>query len=105
MFRAVLRSQVPSVPVKKSLPYRAIAIRPHICTFTSTCSMPSKKDDKYTDPELREEVKEEIQAGDKGGAPGQWSARKVLGPLKMRYRVVRNACVGSASSHTCVHYD
>jgi hypothetical protein len=39
--------------------------------------MPSKKDDKYTDPELREEVKEEIQAGDKGGAPGQWSARKV----------------------------
>ncbi|KAL1603924.1 hypothetical protein SLS60_005516 [Paraconiothyrium brasiliense] len=37
--------------------------------------MPSK-DDKYTDPELRNEVKEEIQAGDKGGAPGQWSARK-----------------------------
>lgn len=40
-------------------------------------SMPSKTDDKYTDPELREQVKEEIQAGDKGGAPGQWSARKV----------------------------
>jgi 23S rRNA C2498 (ribose-2'-O)-methylase RlmM len=39
--------------------------------------MPSKKEDKYTDPELRQEVKEEIQAGDKGGAPGQWSARKV----------------------------
>ncbi|USP77355.1 hypothetical protein yc1106_04629 [Curvularia clavata] len=38
--------------------------------------MPSKTDDKYTDPELREQVKEEIQAGDKGGAPGQWSARK-----------------------------
>ncbi|KAJ4296298.1 hypothetical protein N0V90_006343 [Kalmusia sp. IMI 367209] len=37
--------------------------------------MPSK-DDKYTDPELRNEVKEEIQAGDKGGEPGQWSARK-----------------------------
>ncbi|KAJ4345732.1 uncharacterized protein N0V89_011867 [Didymosphaeria variabile] len=37
--------------------------------------MPSK-DDKYTDPELRNEVKEEIQASDKGGAPGQWSARK-----------------------------
>lgn len=36
--------------------------------------MPSK--DKYTDPELREEVKEEIRQGDKGGAPGQWSARK-----------------------------
>ena len=42
--------------------------------------MPSK-DDKYTDPELRNEVKEEIQAGDKGGAPGQWSARKVRGAV------------------------
>ncbi|KAL4950165.1 hypothetical protein BDW69DRAFT_187615 [Aspergillus filifer] len=30
----------------------------------------------YTDPELREEVKNEIQEGDKGGKPGQWSARK-----------------------------
>lgn len=38
--------------------------------------MPSR-DAKYTDPELRNEVKEEVQAGDKGGAPGQWSARKV----------------------------
>ncbi|KAK7521976.1 hypothetical protein IWZ03DRAFT_435472, partial [Phyllosticta citriasiana] len=36
--------------------------------------MPSQ--DKYTDPELREQVKEEIKEGDKGGAPGQWSARK-----------------------------
>ncbi|KAF1975336.1 hypothetical protein BU23DRAFT_566896 [Bimuria novae-zelandiae CBS 107.79] len=39
--------------------------------------MPSKsKDGKYTDPELKNEVKEEIQESDKGGAPGQWSARK-----------------------------
>ncbi|KAF1939246.1 hypothetical protein EJ02DRAFT_352694 [Clathrospora elynae] len=38
--------------------------------------MPSRKDDSYTDPELRAEVKDEIQAGDKAGAPGQWSARK-----------------------------
>ncbi|OAP64313.1 hypothetical protein AYL99_00285 [Fonsecaea erecta] len=37
--------------------------------------MPSSKD-KYTDPELRDEVKEDIQQSDKGGAPGQWSARK-----------------------------
>ncbi|KAK6002646.1 hypothetical protein QM012_001396 [Aureobasidium pullulans] len=36
--------------------------------------MPPK--DKYTDPELRDEVKEEIHNSDKGGAPGQWSARK-----------------------------
>ncbi|MGR3434687.1 MAG: Rho termination factor N-terminal domain-containing protein [Shimia sp.] len=29
-----------------------------------------------TDPDLWETVKEEITEGDKGGAPGQWSARK-----------------------------
>jgi hypothetical protein len=33
-------------------------------------------EDKYTDPQLRARLKEEIQAGDRGGAPGQWSARK-----------------------------
>ena len=33
-------------------------------------------EDKYTDPELRARLKDEVQAGDKGGAPGQWSARK-----------------------------
>ncbi|WFE40725.1 hypothetical protein [Micromonospora sp. WMMD998] len=31
---------------------------------------------KYTKPELRERLKEEIRAADKGGRPGQWSARK-----------------------------
>lgn len=30
----------------------------------------------YTDPELRERLKEQIKAGDKGGRSGQWSARK-----------------------------
>lgn len=30
----------------------------------------------YTDPELRDRLKAKIQAGDKGGEPGQWSARK-----------------------------
>lgn len=64
LFTALIRSS--SKPVLIQLPFR-----------TFTCSMPSKKDDKYTDPELREEVKEEITAGEKGGAPGQWSARKV----------------------------
>jgi hypothetical protein len=28
------------------------------------------------DPKLRDEVKEDVKASDKGGAPGQWSARK-----------------------------
>jgi hypothetical protein len=31
---------------------------------------------KYTDPELREKIKEEFRASDKGGKKGQWSARK-----------------------------
>lgn len=35
-----------------------------------------KKNDNYTDPALRERLKNEIMAGDKGGKPGQWSARK-----------------------------
>lgn len=30
----------------------------------------------YTKPALREHLKEEIKAGDKGAKPGQWSARK-----------------------------
>ena len=30
----------------------------------------------YTDPDLRDRLKDEITAGDKGGKPGQWSARK-----------------------------
>lgn len=38
----------------------------------------TKKDyeEKYTDPELRERLKEEIKRSDRGGKPGQWSARK-----------------------------
>jgi hypothetical protein len=32
--------------------------------------------EKYTDPELREQIKEEIRNSDKGGKKGQWSARK-----------------------------
>ncbi|WP_173021614.1 Rho termination factor N-terminal domain-containing protein [Lewinella sp. W8] len=33
-------------------------------------------EDKYTKPELRREIKEELMQSDKGGKPGQWSARK-----------------------------
>jgi len=47
------------------------------CFSTSSiANMPPKE--KYTDPDLRDEIKEEVKAGDKGGKPGQWSARKVL---------------------------
>lgn len=30
----------------------------------------------YTKPGLRERIKDRVMAGDKGGKPGQWSARK-----------------------------
>ena len=33
-------------------------------------------EEKYTQPDLREKIKEEIKASDKGGKKGQWSARK-----------------------------
>ncbi len=42
-------------------------------------SQPTKSKAKtaaYTKPELREKLKEKIKAEDKGGKPGQWSARK-----------------------------
>lgn len=35
-----------------------------------------KQEQAYTDPTLRERLKKEMIAGDKGGKPGQWSARK-----------------------------
>lgn len=38
--------------------------------------MSKETDSKYTKPELRERIKDRIMAGDKGGKPGQWSARK-----------------------------
>jgi len=38
-----------------------------------------------TDPELWERIKREVTAGDKGGDPGQWSARKAqLAVLKYK---------------------
>ena len=33
-------------------------------------------EEKYTKPDLRREIKEELMESDKGGKPGQWSARK-----------------------------
>ena len=42
----------------------------------NTVSKTKEKTAAYTKPELREKLKDKIQAGDKGGRPGQWSARK-----------------------------
>ncbi|KAJ5129150.1 uncharacterized protein N7515_005189 [Penicillium bovifimosum] len=46
----------------------------HYVSIPLLSAMPPK--DNYTDPELRSEIKEEIHNSDKGGKPGQWSARK-----------------------------
>ncbi len=43
---------------------------------TAKTAAKSKSEKNYTDPKLREKIKEEVMAGDKGGQPGQWSARK-----------------------------
>jgi len=39
----------------------------------------------YTNPGLRKRLFEQIKAGDKGGKPGQWSARKAQ-MLAKRYK-------------------
>lgn len=36
----------------------------------------AKPDNQYTKPALRERLKKQIEAGEKGGRKGQWSARK-----------------------------
>lgn len=38
--------------------------------------MSDSYDEKYTKPELRRKIKEELKESDKGGRRGQWSARK-----------------------------
>lgn len=43
---------------------------------TKKASTHGKGTDNYTKPDLREKIKREVIAGDKGGRPGQWSARK-----------------------------
>lgn len=43
------------------------------------------KDGSYTKPKLRENIKNRIMAGNKGGKPGQWSARKAQ-LLALEYR-------------------
>jgi hypothetical protein len=43
---------------------------------TNSAKTHSAKTHNYTDPVLRERLKKKILAGDKGGDPGEWSARK-----------------------------
>ena len=38
--------------------------------------MSDNYEEKYTKPDLRRQIKDELMQSDKGGKPGQWSARK-----------------------------
>ena len=45
-------------------------------TKSATKKAGARKADNYTKPELREKIKKQVMAADKGGRAGQWSARK-----------------------------
>ena len=55
-----------------------------------------------TDPKLWEEVKGEITAGDKGGKPGQWSARKAQMAVR-EYEKRGGGYVGPRDPHNSLH--
>ncbi len=65
---------MPTAPAKKSAAKKSAAKKSPAKKSASKRSAASA--DNYTDPALRERLKDEITAGDKGGRPGQWSARK-----------------------------
>ena len=68
-----------AAPPKKS-PARQPAANTSAAKKAPAKKAPAKKSksspDDYTNPDLREKLKAEIIAGDKGGRAGQWSARK-----------------------------
>ncbi len=55
------------------------------------------KTSEKSDPELWEKVKEEVTGGDKGGRPGQWSARKAQMAVQ-EYKKQGGGYVGSKTS-------
>jgi hypothetical protein len=56
-------------------------------------SYPADWKRKYTDPDLRARLKDEVVAADKGGKPGQWSARKAQ-LLKAEYEKAGGGYLG-----------
>ena len=62
---------------KKATPAKSVVKKAAAKKHTSKkASFKGSGEDNYTKPELREKIKREVVAGDKGGRPGQWSARK-----------------------------
>ncbi len=65
-----------AAPAKRAATTRAPAKGAAKRATTTKRATAKRAADNYTDPALRERLKDEILAGDKGGRPGQWSARK-----------------------------
>ena len=70
---------------KKTAPRKSAPLKSPSAASTATAPKKSAKKasakqsaaaDKYTDPALRDRIKQQITKGDKGGRVGQWSARK-----------------------------
>ena len=70
---------VPHLP--PFLIFHHLTSRSRLLSTRTSRTMPPKN--KYTNPKLRDEVKKNVQESDKGGAPGQWSARKVSGAVSL----------------------
>ncbi len=72
--KAAAKTAVKKAPIKKVAAKKAAA--------NAASEAPAKKaaakraSANYTRPELRDKIKQNVTAGDKGGRPGQWSARK-----------------------------
>ena len=70
--KAKAKAKTKTAPKQAKSAAKPKAAKPRTATKPKSTSSPEI----YTDPQLRDRLKEEITAGDKGGKPGQWSARK-----------------------------
>ena len=70
------KSATAKSPAKKTAATKRVAGERAAVKKTAAKKSAGKTDENYTKPELREKIKEDVMAGDKGGRPGQWSARK-----------------------------
>ena len=66
------KSAAKKAPAKKSVAKKTAGKK----TASKAAKKSPAQTDNYTKPDLREKIKSEVIAGDKGGRAGQWSARK-----------------------------
>ncbi len=79
---AIIEQLLPSREVKgKTMEWVSVSTK----SFLDNAPSLEMKSLNYTKPEVRERLKNRIMAGDKGGKPGQWSARKAQ-LLALEYR-------------------